>query len=65
MQYKVKISDDSRTVSIFTDEKVVPDIVKVELAEKHGINMTDYRLSVGPRETGDKNLRWVTIFTKR
>lgn len=65
MQYKVKISDDSRTVSVFTDEKVVPDIVRVELAEKHGVNMDNYRLSVGPSETGDRNLRWVTIFTKK
>jgi|GEM_PF-2326349 len=65
MQYKVRISDDSRTVSVFTDEKVVPDIVKVELAEKHGINMNNYRLSVGPRESGDKVLKWVTIFIKK
>jgi len=65
MQYKVRISDDSRTVSVFTDEKVVPDIVRVELAEKHGINMDSYRLSVGPRESGDRNLKWVSIFIKR
>jgi hypothetical protein len=65
MQYKVRISDDSRAVSVFTDEKVVPDVVKVELAEKHGIHMNDYRLSVGPRESGDRILRWVTIFTRK
>jgi hypothetical protein len=65
MQYKVRISDDSRAVSVFTDEKVVPDIVKVELAEKHGINMDNYRLSVGPRESGDRVLKWVTIFTRK
>ena len=65
MQYRIRISDDSRTVSIFTDERAVPNIAKEELADKHGIKMENYRLSVGPRESGDKVLKWVTIFTKK
>jgi hypothetical protein len=65
MQYRIRISDDSRTVSIFTDDRTVPNIAKEELAEKHGINMDNYRLSVGPRESGDKVLKWVTVFIKK
>ncbi len=65
MQYRVKISDDSKTVSVFTDEKAVPKIVRDELREIHGINMNDYKLYTGPRESGDKNLKWVTVFIKK
>jgi hypothetical protein len=65
MQYRVKISDDSRTVSVFTAEKVVPKIVRDELTEIHGVNMNDYKIYTGPRETGDRNLKWVTVFIKK
>jgi hypothetical protein len=65
MQYRFRISDDSKTISVFTGDKVVPNIVKDELAEMHGINLDDYKVCTGPRETGDPNLKWVTVFMRK
>ena len=65
MQYRIRISDDSRTVSVFTDEKAVPKIARDELKEIHGIDMNHYKVYTGPTETGDKNLKWVTVFIKK
>lgn len=65
MRFKAKISKDGESIQILTEERVIPEVVKTELAEKNGINWEEFREARDPQKISEKGFKWLTVFKKR
>ena len=65
MKFKATISKDGESIQILTEEKVIPETVKRELAEKNGIDWKDFREARDPQKIREEGFKWLAVFRKR